>query len=189
MPQLNARVLLLPILKLRYRFIVNGLNNLPQKGGVLLLGNHISWIDWLVLQSASPRAIKFVMDKAIYEQWYLKWFLKKFDVIPISNLGAKKAINSARERLKNGEVVAIFPEGHISYNGQLGEFRRGFEFIAKDLEEIAVVPFYLHGLWGSIFSRANKRYKLITKRGSRREIYVFFGKPLKYRVTTFTVKQ
>ncbi len=189
MPQLNARVLLLPILKLRYRFIVDGVKNLPPKGGVLLLGNHISWIDWLVLQSASPRAIKFVMDKAIYEQWYLKWFLKRFDVIPISNFGAKKAINKARERLNAGEVVAIFPEGHISYNGQLGEFRRGFELIAKDLKEIKIIPFYLHGLWGSTFSRANKRFKLISKMGSRREIGVFFGKALNSDAKAFEVKQ
>jgi len=84
-PHLNARISLLPILKLKYNFKVEGLRNIPPKGSVLLLGNHISWIDWLILQSASPRAIKFVMDKNIYKQWHLKWFLKKFDVIPISN--------------------------------------------------------------------------------------------------------
>ncbi len=189
MPQLNARVLLLPILKLRYHFVVEGLDNLPARGGVLLLGNHISWIDWLVLQSASPRAIKFIMDKAIYEQWYLKWFLRHFDVIPISNFGAKKAIKEAQNRLKSGEVVAIFPEGHISYNGQLGEFRKGFEFIAKDLEEVKIVPFYLHGLWGSTFSRANKRYRLISKMGARREIGVFFGEALPNSTKAFEVKQ
>jgi len=189
MPQLNARTLLLPILKLRYRLLVEGLDNLPQKGGVLLLGNHISWIDWLVLQSATPRAIKFVMDKAIYEQWYLKWFLKHFDVIPISNFGAKKAINLAQESLKNGEVVAIFPEGHISYNGQLGEFRRGFELIIKDLEDIAVVPFYLHGLWGSRFSRANRRYKTISNYNIKREIGVYFGEVLDKNVDSFILKQ
>ncbi|MBQ5429296.1 MAG: MFS transporter, partial [Neisseriaceae bacterium] len=80
-PHLFTRILLLPILKTNYRFNVEGLQNLPQRGGVLLLGNHISWIDWLVLQAASPRAIKFVMYRGIYNKKYLSWLFKFFNVI------------------------------------------------------------------------------------------------------------
>lgn len=71
------------ILKQTYKVNVNGLNNLPLKGGVLLLGNHVSWIDWLILQIATPRPIKFVMYKSFYNHWYIKWFFKLFRVIPI----------------------------------------------------------------------------------------------------------
>jgi len=188
MPQLVARLMLLPILRTRYRLFVDGLENLPQTGGTLLLGNHISWIDWLVLQVASPRAIKFVMERSIYEQWYLRWFLKWFDVIPISGMGSKGAIEIVRQRLENGEVVALFPEGRISYNGQLGEFKKGFEIIMKDLS-IPIVPFYLHGLWGSTFSRAESRYKLISRTGSRRDVGVLFGKSLSSDTTAYIVKQ
>ncbi len=189
MPQLSARLLLLPIFRSRYRFVVEGLENLPAKGGVLLLGNHISWIDWLVLQIASPRAIKFVMERHIYEQWYLKIFLKRFGVIPISSSASKSAIKEIRDRLKAGEVVALFPEGRISYNGQLNEFKRGFETIMSECEDIPIVPFYLHGLWGSTFSRANPRYRLISKNGSRRDIGVYFGTPLPGSANAFIVKQ
>ncbi len=189
MPQLSARLLLLPLFRTRYRFVVEGLENLPAKGGVLLLGNHISWIDWLVLQIASPRAVKFVMERHIYEQWYLRVFLKRFGVIPISSSASKSAITEIRNRLKSGEVVALFPEGRISYNGQLGEFKKGFEKIMNECEDIPIVPFYLHGLWGSTFSRANPRYRLISKYGARRDIGVYFATPLPSDATAHRVKE
>ena len=189
MPQLSARLLLLPLFRTRYRFVVEGLENLPAKGGVLLLGNHISWIDWLVLQIASPRAVKFVMERHIYEQWYLRVFLKRFGVIPISSSASKSAITEIRNRLKSGEVVALFPEGRISYNGQLGEFKKGFEKIMNECEGIPIVPFYLHGLWGSTFSRANPRYRLISKYGARRDIGVYFATPLPSDANAHRVKE
>ncbi len=187
-PQLVGRLLLLPILKTRYRLFVMGIENLPQAGGALLLGNHVSWIDWLILQVASPRSVKFVMTRRIYDQWYLRWFLRWFQVIPISGVSSREAMEEVRRRLENGEVVAIFPEGRISYNGQLGEFKRGFELIMKGLKN-PIVPFYLHGLWGSTFSRAESRYRLVSKTGTRRDIGVVFGEPLPPDATAHQVKQ
>jgi len=189
LPQLSIRLLLIPILSTRYRLRVKGLENLPPKGGVLLLGNHISWIDWLILQIASPRRVTFVMEKRIYEQWYLKWFLKYFGMIPISSSASKGAIEAVRERLNRGEVVALFPEGRISYNGQLGEFKRGFEKIMEECKDVPIVPFYLYGLWGSTFSRANSKYRLISKYGSRRDIGVYFAPPMAPDSTAIEVKQ
>ncbi|ADV46041.1 acyl-[ACP]--phospholipid O-acyltransferase [Nitratifractor salsuginis] len=188
LPQLGARLLLLPLLRTRYRLSVEGLEHLPPKGGVLLLGNHISWIDWLILQVASPRTIKFVMEKRIYEQWYLRWFLRWFDMIPISGSASKGAIEAIRRRLDAGEVVALFPEGRISYNGQLNEFKRGFEKVMEACD-VPIVPFYLHGLWGSTFSRANPRYRLVSRHGARRELGVWFGAPLPSDARADRVKQ
>ncbi len=177
LPHLFTRLLLIPILKKNYKFHVKNIENLPQRGGVLLLGNHISWIDWLVLQVASPRPIKFVMYKGIYSKWYLNRLLKFFKVIPIGEGASKSSIRAIREKLNNGEVVAIFPEGQISYNGQLGTFQRGFELALRGCE-CKVVPFYLRGLWGSTFSRATKYYKDLTNKKEKRHIIVAFGKPL-----------
>ncbi|WP_456394183.1 acyl-[ACP]--phospholipid O-acyltransferase [Nitratifractor sp.] len=188
LPQLGARLLLLPLLRSRYRFVVEGLEHLPPTGGVLLLGNHISWIDWLILQVASPRGIKFVMEKRIYEQWYLRWFLRWFQMIPISGSASKGAMEEVRRRLAAGEVVALFPEGRISYNGQLNEFKRGFEKIMAE-SDAPIVPFYLHGLWGSSFSRANPRYRLLSRTGARRDVGVFFGAPLPPDTDAPTLKQ
>ena len=189
LPHLFTRLLLLPILKTGYRFHVNGLKNLPQSGGVLLLGNHISWIDWLVLQAASPRAIKFVMYRPIYNKWYLTWFLRIFKVIPIGGGASKESIQTIRNYLENGEVVALFPEGHISYNGQINEFQKGFEHVLEGLENITTVPFYLRGLWGSSFSRANSHYKILSKKRGKREVLVAFGKPINGFIDAVAMKQ
>ncbi|MCD8213554.1 MAG: AMP-binding protein, partial [Campylobacter sp.] len=189
LPHLFTRLILMPILKSNYNFNVDGLQNLPQSGGVLLLGNHISWIDWLVLQVASPRGIKFVMYRGIYNKWYLTWVLKFFKVIPIGAGASKESIELMRKHLQNGEVVALFPEGHISYNGQINEFQKGFELVIKDLSDIAVVPFYLRGLWGSSFSRASEYYKELTKKRGKREIIVAFGKPIYGFIDAVAMKQ
>ena len=189
LPHLFTRLLLLPILKTGYRFHVNGLKNLPQSGGVLLLGNHISWIDWLVLQAASPRAIKFVMYRPIYNKWYLTWFLRIFKVIPIGGGASKESIQTIRSYLENDEVVALFPEGHISYNGQINEFQKGFEHVLEGLENITTVPFYLRGLWGSSFSRADSHYKILSKKRGKREVLVAFGKPINGFIDAVAMKQ
>lgn len=189
LPHLFTRLLLLPILKTGYRFHVDGLKNLPQSGGVLLLGNHISWIDWLVLQAASPRAIKFVMFRPIYNKWYLTWFLRIFKVIPIGGGSSKDAIQTIRNYLENGEVVALFPEGHISYNGQINEFQKGFEHVLEGLENVTTVPFYLRGLWGSSFSRADSHYKTLSKKRGKREVLVAFGKPIHGFINAAAMKQ
>lgn len=188
LPNLFARILLFPFLRTGYKLSVKGLSHLPQRGGVLLLGNHVSWIDWLVLQIASPRAIKFVMDKGIYNRWYLRWFLQYFNIIPISGASSRAAIAQIRARLDKGEVVAIFPEGSISYNGQLGIFKKGFELAIRESDH-PIIPFYLHGLWGSTFSRADEHYKAISKGRSKREIFVSFGQPLSGNATAQQVKQ
>ncbi|KYK77396.1 2-acyl-glycerophospho-ethanolamine acyltransferase [Aggregatibacter actinomycetemcomitans serotype e str. SA2149] len=189
LPHLFTRLFLLLFLKTGYRFHVEGLKNLPQRGGVLLLGNHISWIDWLVLQAASPRAIKFVMYRGIYNKWYLTWIFKFFKVIPIGAGSSKESIETIRQYLENGEVVALFPEGHISYNGQINEFQRGYELSIKEWQDVCVVPFYLRGLWGSSFSRADEHYKELTKQRGKRDIIVAFGKPIREFIDHVAMKQ
>ncbi len=187
-PHLFVRVLLLPALKMRYRLSIHGLENLPSHGGVLLVGNHISWIDWLVLQVATPRAIKYVMHKRFYEKWYIKWILDFFDVIPIAAAGSKGALEAIRKRLDNGEVVAIFPEGRISLNGQLNEFKQGFEKSIASTDH-PIIPFYIYGLWGSRFSKANRFFKSIIRQGEKRDVRVVFGAQLPSSTQAHEVKQ
>ncbi|MDD5405516.1 MAG: acyl-[ACP]--phospholipid O-acyltransferase [Sulfurovaceae bacterium] len=187
-PHLFARIMLLPILKTRYKFTLHGLENLPSRGGVLMLGNHISWIDWLILQSATPRPIKFVMHKHFYEKWYIKWILDFFHVIPISSTGSKKALEAIKERLDNGEVVALFPEGRISFNGQMNEFKKGFEISIADTDH-PILPFYIHGLWGSAFSKANRFFKSMIRKGDNRDVIVVFGPQLSSSTQAHEVKQ
>jgi acyl-[acyl-carrier-protein]-phospholipid O-acyltransferase/long-chain-fatty-acid--[acyl-carrier-protein] ligase len=188
LPHLFLRLLLLPLLRTRYSIEVNGIENLPQRGSVLLLGNHISWIDWLILQIASPRAIKFVMDKEIYYKWYVYWILRHFKVIPISEKSSRSAIALIRERLDNEEVVALFPEGGISRDGTMKRFKKGFEFSVKDSEHL-IVPFNIQGLWGSRFSRSKTREKVAKGWSKKRHIKVTFGEIMPTSSTADEVQQ
>ena len=177
LPYSLVRIMTSLVISQRYRIRVIGFETLPQHGGVLLLGNHISWIDWAVLQIACPRPIRFVMERSLYERWYLKWFLDGFGVIPIGGAGSRTALDEVRVSLNAGDVVGLFPEGAISRTGHLGEFKRGYEQAVSDAAGV-IVPFYLRGLWGSAFSRSSARLRVLRGGGMRRDIVVAFGRPL-----------
>lgn len=191
LPQSLIRTLLAFTMTRRYKVDVQGLKNLPSDGGVLLLGNHISWIDWAMVQIASPRPIRFVMLRSIYERWYLKHFLKLLGCIPIEQgASSKRTLTLIAELLDQGEVVCLFPEGAISRNGHLGEFRQGFERACEQTSsDIRIVPFYLSGLWGSQFSRASDQLRRLRRSGFTRDVIVSFGKPLSKDTKADVVKR
>ena len=142
-----------------------------------MLGNHISWIDWAIIQMASPRPIRFVMEKTVCPRWYLTWLLDFFGVIPIAGGASKDAINTISALINQGEVVCLFSEGSISRSGQLAEFKHGYEKSAADASGI-ILPFYLRGLWDSWFSRSSDKPKSIRSDDIKRDIIVAFGAPL-----------
>ena len=189
LPQSMVRFLVARALATRYRLEVVGLRNLPPEGGVLLLGNHISWIDWAMVQMASPRPVRFVMLRSIYEKWYLRRFLDFFGVVPISGGSSRQSIRQVTDLLDAGELVCLFPEGTISRNGQLGEFKRGFEAAAARAGQGVIVPFYLRGLWGSRFSYASARLRESRGSGRSRDVVMAFGPPLPLSSGAERVKQ
>lgn len=163
------------VFSIRYKFKYEGLNNITQSGGVLLLGNHVSWIDWLILQIPIKRRINFLMDKDIYNHKFLNPTLKKASVIPISPKSFKDSFKDASNRLKNGNIVAIYPEGEITKDGKLSKFQKGYELLAKT-NEIIIVPYCIDGMFGSIFSKYKKNQKKTFF--SRREIIIKFANPI-----------
>ncbi len=188
LPQSFVSHLLSILLKRRYRMQVNGIEHIPVSGGVLLLGNHVSWLDWAVLQICCPRRIRFVMLRSLYDKWYLRWFLDIFKVIPIGQTASRQALQEVRESLEMGEVVALFPEGHISHNGHLDIFKAGFEKAVQDTGA-QIVPFYLRGLWGSRFSYASGKFRESARDGAHRILTVAFGPPCSSQADAATVKQ
>ncbi len=189
MPQSLIRLLVRLLFNRRYRIESIGLNHLPARGGVLLLGNHISWLDWAMLQIVSPRPIRFVMEHSIYRKPALRWFLDLFGVIPISSRQSRESLQRVGQLLRQGELVCIFPEGAISHSGQLGRFHRGFEVAAAGSEAV-VVPFYIRGLWGSRFSRSGRGVRALRATGMRRRrVQLVFGAPLPDSVRAHQVRQ
>jgi acyl-[acyl-carrier-protein]-phospholipid O-acyltransferase/long-chain-fatty-acid--[acyl-carrier-protein] ligase len=195
LPQALLRLVLTGLIRRRYNLRVLGFEHLPGDGeGVLLLGNHISWLDWAMVQMACPRHVHFVMERSLYERWYLRWFLDLYHVIPISSRRPRDAMRQVRQRLASGQVVCLFPEGAISYSGHLGTFKRGFERIARangdgPIPRARIIPFYLRGLWGSRFSRSSERLHGFDGRGLKRDVIVAFGKPLPLETPAEVVKQ
>lgn len=180
LPQSLVRLVLSTLISRRYRINVQGMKNIPSDGGVLLLGNHISWIDWAIVQIACPRPVQFVMHKSIYERWYLNWFLKMFGCVPIEKgSGSKGSLDSVTQLLNDGKVVCLFPEGALSRTGHLGGFRRGYELAAKQCnDDVVIQPFYLRGLWASQFSMASSQTKNTSQSGWKRDLIVAFGEPI-----------
>jgi acyl-[acyl-carrier-protein]-phospholipid O-acyltransferase/long-chain-fatty-acid--[acyl-carrier-protein] ligase len=189
LPQSMVRFLIARAMATHYRLDVIGLAHMPAQGGVLMLGNHISWIDWAMVQMASPRPVRFVMERGIYERWYLRWFLDFFGVVPISGGRSREAIETVAHLLDAGEVVCLFPEGTISRNGQLSEFKRGFEKSVQAASTGVILPFYLRGLWGSRFSFASEKLRANRREGRTRDILVAFGPPLPRESSAEQVKQ
>ena len=160
------------LLKIRYRFRYEGLEDIPKSGGVLLLGNHVSWIDWVIIQIPIERRINFMIDKDIYNNRLFNIVLRKGSLIPISKKASNGAFKVASDRLKNGKVVALFPEGRISPDGELGKFYKGYEYISSDYDG-SICTFFIAGMQGSIFSK-KREFKFFTKR----DVVVYFSKPI-----------
>ncbi len=165
-----------PLVRTFYRVTPFGMENLPQ-GGFLLVPNHISWVDALVLQLACPRPIRYVIDEQYYSKPILHPILRAIGCIPISSRHSHAAVRAAAEQVSNGEIVCVFPEGELERRGTLLRLQRGFEVIARH-SKAQVVPVWLDQLWGSIFSfQGGKFFRKFPKRIPY-PVSVAFGKPL-----------
>lgn len=165
---------------LGHKYNYYGLENVPKEGGVLLLANHVSWADWVVLQLGLTRHINFMMEKDIYNWPIYHAIFKKGKCIPVSKKGAKDAFKIAYTRLKNKEVVGIFPESAITKTGEIGKFYRGYELMPTDYNGVIVVAF-IDGLFGSVF--AKYKGKGMRNYFFRREVNVYFSEPLSIDTT------
>ena len=156
-PEYLLRFVAFLVTRFVYRFKVRGDEHIPVSGAAILVCNHVSFIDPVLMMAASPRPIRFIMDHQIFKIPLLGWFFKLAKAIPIASqrdapLVYEQAFKRAREALDEGELLCIFPEGAITRNGELGEFKGG---VMKLLESnpVPVVPLALQNLWGSFFSR------------------------------------
>ena len=140
-----------------YRLDKKDIERIPDQGAALLVCNHVSFVDALIVTAACRRPIRFVMDHHVFRWPILSFIFKAGRAIPIAPAKEdpvlmEKAFTDVAEALASGDLVGIFPEGRITADGETGSFRPG---IARILERtpVPVVAIGLHGLWGSIFSR------------------------------------
>jgi acyl-[acyl-carrier-protein]-phospholipid O-acyltransferase/long-chain-fatty-acid--[acyl-carrier-protein] ligase len=161
LPQASLRFLVWLLSLTVYRVRVFGRENLPREGGALLVPNHVTWIDGFLLMLTSSRPIRMVAWAANIERRpWIKRLADLFGVIPIDPTKPKlivAALRTAREALKAGELVCIFPEGGLTRSGQVQAFKPGMMKIL-DGTGAPVIPVYLAGLWGSIFSFKGEKF-------------------------------
>jgi 1-acyl-sn-glycerol-3-phosphate acyltransferase len=139
-----------------YRVKETGREHIPDRDAAVLVSNHVSYVDALLIASTSPRPIRFVMDHSIFKNPLLGWFFKMVKAIPIApEKVCQKTYSEAFERisqaLKDGHLVCIFPEGKLTKTGEMNEFKQGIEKIIQR-DPVPVIPMALIGLWGSFFS-------------------------------------
>jgi len=165
-----------PLIRTFYRVRALGLENLPE-GGFLLLPNHITWVDAVVLQFACPRPVRYIIDQEFYQKPLLHPFLRLVRCIPIDSHKTRSAIRAATKQIAAGEIVCLFPEGQLTRSGTLLRLRRGYELIAEHANA-QVVPVWLDRLWGSIFSFQGGKFFTKLPKEIPYRVTVAFGKPI-----------
>jgi 1-acyl-sn-glycerol-3-phosphate acyltransferase len=161
-PEYLLRFIALIASRCIYRFKVRGEDNIPAQGAAVLACNHLSLIDPLLLMAASPRPIYVVMEHRMFNRPVLGWLFRLAGAIPIAArdqdpAAGEAAFEAAARVLRNGDLLAIFPEGGITRDGELQPFKGGIMKILENAERdglnVPVVPMALTNLWGSFFSR------------------------------------
>ncbi len=156
-PEFLMRFLTWVLINTMYRIKVQGLENIPERGPALLVCNHVSFMDALVIGGSVRRPVRFVMDHNIFKVPMLGFIFRTARAIPIAPKSEDperlaRALEAIDRALAEGEVVGIFPEGKLTRDGEINEFKKGVEKILER-RPVPVVPMALRGLWGSFFSR------------------------------------
>jgi len=154
LPDFLVRLILVLLTRTVYRIRTHGEENIPTEGPALIVSNHVSWADAVVLMATQQRRIRFVMDRAISQNRWIGWMFRLGQVIPISGTDSPKkivaALKEARQAMDDGYLVCIFAEGTLTRTGMLNKFRGGFERITKGTD-YQIIPTYIGGLWGWVF--------------------------------------
>ncbi|MDF3069556.1 MAG: putative phospholipid/glycerol acyltransferase [Polyangiaceae bacterium] len=159
-PEFMFRLVCWVLAHVVYKLEIQGRDRIPKVGAAVLVCNHVTFVDWLILSAATQRPIRFVMHYEFLALPLTGRLFRDAKVIPIASAKEnpevlEAAFGSIREALAEGELVCIFPEGRLTRDGRLSPFRRGIERIVEGAP-VPVIPLGLHGLWGSWFSRYGK---------------------------------
>lgn len=156
-PEFLMRFLVWMLMHSMYKLNVDNIDEIPDEGPALLLCNHITFVDALIISAACRRPIRFVMDHTYFNLPIVKFIFKTGKAIPIAGRRAdealmNKAFDEVARALHDGDLVCIFPEGKLTADGEMNDFRPGFERVLKETP-VDVIPMALQGMWGSFFSR------------------------------------
>ena len=190
-----VRMLVTIAVKSLYRVRAIGVENVPVEGPALLLANHSSYFDALLLCATTRRRVRFLMDPGMIEKFrFLKPILRLYRVIPVSSKSSPvqvaRALKEARRALDEGYMVCVFPEGGVTRTGTIRAFHRGYERIVRGTD-VPLVPVYMGGSWGTLYAYYGGRLLggLFRLRLRRYPVTVVFGEPLPTHTDAFRVRR
>ncbi len=181
-PEFLMRFLAWLLIHTVYRVTEEGLHNVPENGPCIVVCNHVSYVDAIVIAASVRRPMRFIMDHRIFQVPVLSWLFRTLRAIPVASAKEdpalkESAFKTAADALRNGEIVAIFPEGRLTEDGEMGPFRAGIERMLAETP-VPVVPMALRGLWGSFFSRSYRGRAMQRLRGIFSRIAIVAGPPV-----------
>ncbi|MDQ2818833.1 MAG: MFS transporter [Pseudomonadota bacterium] len=188
-PEFLVRFMAWLLIHTIHRVITVDGQRIPDDGPAVLVCNHVSYVDALVIGAASPRPIRFVMDHRIFKAPVLGWLFRSAKAIPIASAKEdpwlmEKAYVDIAQALHDGDLVCIFPEGKLTSTGEMNEFRGG---VAKIVErsKVPVIPMALRGLWGSLLTRDKANlFERSIARGWRSRLALAVGHPVQPQQAT-----
>jgi acyl-[acyl-carrier-protein]-phospholipid O-acyltransferase/long-chain-fatty-acid--[acyl-carrier-protein] ligase len=168
-----------------YRIRVENRQNIPRQGPALLIPNHVSWVDAIIVQSTMQRFVRFMMFRPFYEFRPTHWFFREAHVIPVAKGDppekTEASLQQAADELAQGHLVLIFAEGKLTRTGDLSPFRQGYRRILDKLPpdaQVPIIPVGLSGLWGSVFSHEGGRFLWKWPRRFPYDVTLRYGDPL-----------
>ena len=180
------------VIKIIYRPRITGVENIPKTGGVLLVGNHTSFLDVFLIYCFTRRPIRFVGHVDVIYRGLPTLMAKRSGVIPIlpgDRRSVVQAVRTARQALANGEVVCIFPEGGITRSGQLRGFEPGFLAMLKGNDDVPVVPMWVGGLWGSLLAYTKPKDEWKRPRRLMQRATLEIGEPIDHPQSVYQIKR
>ena len=181
-PEFLMRFLAWLLVHTFYRVRAEGLDNIPEEGPCILVCNHVSYVDPVVIAACVRRPIRFVMDHRIFRIPVLSFIFRTMRTIPIAPAKEdatlkERAFAEAAKALSAGEIVGIFPEGKLTETGELNPFRPGVQQMVATTP-VPVIPMALRGLWGSFFSRSHNGKAMRSLRGVFSRIGLVIAPPV-----------
>ncbi|MGZ5278783.1 MAG: MFS transporter [Pseudobdellovibrionaceae bacterium] len=181
-PEFTLRFLAWVLARTLYRIQCQGEDQVPKDGPAILVCNHVSFVDWLIISALCKRPVRFIMYYKFFDIPVLKYLMKQAKVIPIA--GSKEdpkileaALDKVSAELQAGELICIFPEGEITRTGEIQPFRSGIDkMLARN--PVPVIPMALNGLWGTFFSFGGGKAMRKMPRHWLSQVELVIGEPI-----------
>ncbi len=192
-PQLFCLSLAFLLRHTLFKATISGKENIPATGPALLVANHVAFFDSMLILSAVGRPVRFLVHENFFRYRALQLFFSYIGVLKVPSARRTKAmrdfLGTVRDRLRNGELVCVFPEGGISDNGLLREFHDSVREMLPDDMDVPMIPIRLGMLWGRLFTLHRSRLKFLPPRRMPIQVNVAIGKPVSAKLSGFQLRQ